>query len=204
MGKEEIFKQALISRKIPVLTLDNKWHKLFARTEPGKEIKQLEGELNTLLKRQGKVNTETKDIRKLKKKLMDEIVELADQLDQKKSVSIEKKIDEKKRLIAECNEKLEAYQDEILDLPKAITETNYSLMLATMELFYDVMDQNKVEIQETAQWITQMRIELKKKIVRKQEMEWFNKEVYTYMHNIFGADVIELFDMQYEPEQKPE
>lgn len=200
MRKEEDYIQALAGKKLPILTLDNKWHKLFSKAEPDEKVKHLEEELNTLLRRQGKVNTETKDIKKLKKKLMDEIVALTDTFQQKKSSSLEKQIEEKSRLVEECNEKLEEYQDEMLDLPKMIAEANYQLMLATMELFYDVIQDNTKEIEETTEWITQVRIELKKRMVRKQEMEWFNKEVYSYMHDIFGADVIELFDLKYQGE----
>ena len=42
-----------------------------------------------------------------------------------------------------------------------------------------------------------MRIELKKKVIRKQEKERKNQALYSYMHDIFGADVIEIFDMKY-------
>ena len=28
-----------------------------------------------------------------------------------------------------------------------------------------------------------------------------NQDLYAYMHDIFGADVIELFDMKYNPEE---
>ena len=93
MRKEADFKQALEGKRLPVLTLDNKWHRLFAKAEPDKEIKDLEEELNALLRRQGKVNTETKDIKKLKKKLMGEIVSLTDTFQQNKSASIEKQIE---------------------------------------------------------------------------------------------------------------
>ena len=61
---DDTFKQALIGRKIPILTLDNKWHKLFTQAEYSSEIKHTEKELNELLKRQGKVNTESKEIKK--------------------------------------------------------------------------------------------------------------------------------------------
>ena len=40
-------------------------------------------------------------------------------------------------------------------------------------------------------------IELKKQLIRKQEMEQKNQELYSYMHSIFGADVINLFDGEY-------
>lgn len=29
-----------------------------------------------------------------------------------------------------------------------------------------------------------------------------NARLYAYMHDIFGAEVIELFDMEYDPDQK--
>ena len=76
---DEVFKPALNGRKIPVLTLDNKWHQLFTKAEPDRELKRLENELNTLLKKQGKANTEIKELKKLKNRLMGEIVHLADE-----------------------------------------------------------------------------------------------------------------------------
>lgn len=31
-------------------------------------------------------------------------------------------------------------------------------------------------------------------------MEQMNQDLYSYMHDIFGAEVIEIFDMKYEKE----
>ena len=62
---EEVYKPAIAGKKIPVLTLDHKWHRLFTQIDTNSEIVSLENELNELLKRQGKVNTETKDIKKM-------------------------------------------------------------------------------------------------------------------------------------------
>ena len=82
MGKtDEAFRSALSEKKIPILTLDNKWHQLFTQQECTDEIRDMECELNGLLKRQGKVNEKKREIRKLKKKLMDEIVLLADEME---------------------------------------------------------------------------------------------------------------------------
>ena len=46
------------------------------------------------------------------------------------------------------------------------------------------------------------RRELKKKVVRKKEKEAVINKLYAYMHDIFGAEVLELFDMEYDPEEK--
>ena len=72
MKKEEKnFEEALAGKNIPILTLDNTWHRLFTQTEPTPAIKALEEELNGLLKEQGKINSDSKDIKALKKRLMD-------------------------------------------------------------------------------------------------------------------------------------
>lgn len=190
--KEDVYKKALEGKRIPILTLDNKWHRLFTMMEPDRELKRLEEKLNSLLKLQGKMNTESKSIKKIKKKLMDEIVQLMDCNDSASN----KKIEENKRLIEECNEKLDDYQDKLLDLPPQIDEANYNLMLRTMEMCYEVLQVNAKEIDEIGEWITKIRIELKKNIVRKQEKEIKNHELYSYMHDVFGADVVEIFDIK--------
>lgn len=205
--KEEAFEQALKNKDIPVLTLDHKWHLLFNTADTTTAILRLEDKLNALLKRQGKLNTESKDIRKLKKKLMDEIVPMVDELDQRPNSKLDKKIEENKRLISECNDKMEQYKEELMELPAQIAAANYELMLATMDACYDTLKENTKEIEEIGNWINEVRIELKKKIIRKQEKEQKNHELYNYMHAIFGADVINLFDMKYNPKtqhpQKP-
>ena len=77
--------------------------------EPDRDLKRLEENLNTLLKQQGKYNTESKSIKKIKKRLMDEIVQLMENND----TASNKKIEENKRLIEECNTKLDEYQDRL-------------------------------------------------------------------------------------------
>lgn len=195
--KDEVFSSALREKKIPILTLDNKWHQLFARTNPNKAALRLEGELTELLKQQGKANTETKELKRLKKKLMQEIMDNAGETADGNDAKAVKKMEENKRLINECNERLEAYEEQLLELPDQIERKNRELMLLTMEACYEAMKANEAELAETSQWIARIRIELKKKLVRKQEMEQTNQEIYSYMHDIFGAEVIELFDMKY-------
>lgn len=204
MDKGESYEQALKGKNIPILTLDNKWYKLFKNLSEYPEILELVRQLNDLLKRQGKLNTETKSIKALKKKLMGEIVPMVDELEQNSDSSLEKKIDEHKRLIEECNEKLDAYQGELMELPGLIQSANHELMLATMDYCYKSMQTNTDEIIAIAQWITDIRVELKENLVKKQEMELYNHQMYSYMHDIFGAEVINLFDMKYNPlEQHP-
>ena len=198
--KEEIYKPALVGKNIPILTLDNKWHRLFTQTEISPEIKEKEKELNELLKRQGKLNHECKKLRSIKVKLRDEIVSLMDGGNE--TALAQKKQEENKRLIEDCNVRLEADQDELLDIEKEINAVNYELMLLSMEVCYEAIRDNTEEIEQIDKWINQMRIDLKKNVVRKQEKEIYNQNLYSYMHDIFGPEVIEIFDMKYNPAQK--
>ena len=194
---EDVYKPAISGKKIPVLTLDHKWHRLFTQIDTNSEIKSLENELNDLLKRQGKINSETKEIKVLKSKLMEEMRSASMESD----ADSNPKIEENKKLIDECNEKLDSYQDEALELPAQINEINKKLMIATMEVCYDDIKEGTEEINEISQWIDEIRVELKKKVVRKQEKQQRIQDLYSYMHDIFGADVIEIFDMKYNPEE---
>ncbi len=196
---EEQFKKALVGKKVPVLILDPKWHRLFKKTGTTDEIRALEKELQELLKRQGKLNNENKDLKKIKGNLMDEIVVNMDGVESTKDESKGKKLDDNKRLINEVNEKLDKNEDELFELPREIDRVNRELMIQTMELCYEKLRANTEEIEEIAAWIREVRVSLKKNIVKKQNKEVNNAELYAYMHDIFGHEVMELFDMKYEP-----
>lgn len=193
---EELFRTALEGKKIPILTLDHKWHKLFTQTGDNEEIQELETVVNDLLKRQGKLNTEIKSLNIFKKKLMQEIMTIMEIPD---SPEKNKKMEENKRLIEESNEKMDLYHDELMELPGQIEEVNLKLMIATMQVCYKKIKQNTQDIEEINKWIQDFRIQLKRKVLQKQQKEIWNDELYSYMHDIFGPDVIEMFDLKYNP-----
>ena len=194
-SKENEFKEALKGKKLPILTLDNKWYQLFTQHNNHPDTDALAEQLKALVAKQGKLNTEVKEIRKLKSKLMDDIVAGIDN-----TPLTDKEMEDHKRLINECNDKIDASQDALLDLPKQIDELNFQLMVQTMDICYKAMAENTEEILRISDWITKVRIELKKNVIRKQEKEWLNQEMYAYMHDIFGPEVIEIFDMTYNPD----
>lgn len=199
MTKDEQFKNAISQKSIPVLILDNKWHKLFGKTGSTSEIKELEAKLQELLKRQGKLTNQNKDLKRIKNGLMDEIVDNMGGTEKNTDAKMEKKLADNKRLINEANEKLEANEDELMELPRQIDAVNKKLMIATMELCYEKLQNNTREIEEIAAWIREVRVSLKKNIIKKQDKEVNNAELYAYMHDIFGHEVMEIFDMKYEP-----
>ncbi|MCR5655574.1 MAG: hypothetical protein K6G07_08070 [Lachnospiraceae bacterium] len=197
MKDEEFFRGVLTGKKIPILTLDNKWHQLFTQRNKDPETMALVEKLNNLLAEQGQLNNDIRDIKRLKAKLMEEIVSGMD------GVSLtDDEMADHKRLINDCNEKIDEKQDLMLDYPKEIDDLNFQLMLKTMQVCYATIEQNNAAIEEIAEWIANVRVELKKNVIRKQEKEWMNNQFYAYMHDIFGPEVIDIFDLQMEKEEK--
>ncbi len=194
--EEKDFENALKDKKVPILVLDQKWHRLFALSGKPENVLAIESELNHLIERQGQLNNDLKDLKKLKNKLMDNIVVNMAGTHEENSGAIEsKKLEEDKRLIDDVNAKIEAAEDELLELPKLIRDKNETLMIATMDFCYDKLRSNMKEADEIAEWISQVRRDLKKNIIKKQNREINNRQIYSYMHDIFGPSVIDLFDL---------
>jgi hypothetical protein len=73
-----------------------------------------------------------------------------------------------------------------------------------MDYFYEILHLNKKESDEIEAWIQQVRIDLKKNIIRKQNRDINNREMYSYLHDLFGPDVLDLFDIQYTEKNQEE
>lgn len=199
MKDEESFRLALQNQKVPILVLDPKWHRLFAIHGKTEEIMTLEKELTGYLSKQGQTNQDLKDLKNLKNTLLTNIVQNMAGANEENADALQaKKLEENRRLIDEINEKMEVCEDLLLEFPHQIKETNEKLMLASMDYCYEKMRLNSQEATEIAEWIKQIRVELKKNIIKKQNREINSREIYAFMHDIFGAQVIDLFDMEYE------
>ena len=109
-----------------------------------------------------------------------------------------KKLEEDRRLINEVNEKIEAAEDQLAEFPQQIRDTNEKLMLETMDYCYAKLHANMTEAQEIADWITKVRKELKINIIKKQNREINGRQIYSYMHDIFGMEILDLFDLKHE------
>lgn len=197
------FLDAIEGIRIPLLVLDEKWHHLFKGIGKTSEIQQAEKEVNDLLKLQGKLNEDLRALKKIKNDLMQQIVENMDAVDSKSTTDIRRqKIEENKRLIDEVNGKIDECEDVLLELPRKLDEANKNLMIFSMDYCYKKLRENSKEITEIGTWISEIRVELKKKILTKQNAEHKNEEIYSYMHDILGASVIDVFDLTYDTKEE--
>lgn len=185
--------ELLKKKNIPIACLDERWLRLFPDSEKTPLIKKLENELKELLKRQGKVNTDLKDIRVVRDKLTQSVLETAEDTSIPENKRLKKQA-ASQRLIVEARQKQDNLELELDELPDKIKEANSALIFESVRVCYQRINQNKQDIDMLEQWIEQMREKLKERVVLKQDKEIMNEEIYTYLHGMLGAEVMEAFD----------
>ena len=188
------FSEALKGKKLPIISLDERWHTLFPENNKPTYIKELEKNLDKLMKQQGKIISDMKDMKKVKNRLMDGIVANMDAQTSNQRNMKEKRLDKSQKLIKEINSKLKVDEDELAEIPYKIKEANEKLVTESMNLCYKRLKTNGQEIQELEDSILKMREELKKQILLKQDLEETNTLIYSYMHDLLGSDVLETLD----------
>lgn len=192
---EETYKERLKGKKIPPLVLDNKWHQLFKVEKKSKAVKKLEQEVNQLLQRQGKLGTDIKAMKKMKANMLSEIQTQMEEAET--NVKIQKQQEKNQKMILEINEKTQAYEDELLDIPYKLEEANRQLMVETISIFYEKMKKNEQEIDEIVSWVQEIRDKVKENLLKKTTLEEYNMTIYGYLHDALGGEVVDVFDLKY-------
>ena len=173
-----------------IVVLDQSWHKLFEGNKTIR-ISQLERKLNKLLKEQGKVNTEYVSYKQLKKQMMDEIVANMGK------ESAGNKMQQNSRHIKEINRKFDQYEEKKSQLPAEIESVNNELLTESMIQLYKKMIASKEKDQKVKETIATLKSQLKEKVGEKEDLEQEINELYGYMHDIAGFEVIEQLDKYY-------
>ncbi len=180
--------ELLKGKKLPILVLDQRWHKLFPNGKKPAEIRVLEQKLNTLLKEQGKLVNELKSLKVGKKKLMDAIVAGMS------SEGNERKKDKQQKLLLETKERIEKESERLMELPYEIKDINEKLLIVSIRYCYDEWKNRTEELQELTERIDVMREELKEKVAYKVDLEESVDATYSLMHALLGREVMNLFD----------
>lgn len=181
---------------VPILTLDSRWHELFPDFRKTNRIKELERLINDLLKKQGKATDDRKEMKKLKQRLMEEIIFNISEEGGEKGRLKQKKQEKSQKLILEINQKLEECEEELDGLPEKIKRANEELLVESLRVWNEEMDANNEQIEAINAWIIDAREKLKENILRKQDMETRNAAMYSYMHNLLGVKLMEQVDLR--------
>ena len=193
----ELLWNVISNMKVPILTLDERWNMLFSEIAKKSEVKKCIKMINSLLKEQGGVVTRTKEMKVLKKRLMTNIVDnMGETSDKTENALRGKKQDESQRLILDINDKLEKSKERLLELPYEIMDYNRQLLLESLVYGYSVVENNTDKSNQLAADIERLSIELDEKIKEKEIVDKQTNAMYSFMHDMIGAQVLERIDSE--------
>ncbi len=198
MELEEKYIEALRRKRVPLLTLDPRWHQLFPDHLKTKKLAKLEKNLNKLIKKQGQTNNDIKEYEKARKVIMDNILQNMTDGHELDSPIREKKQDANQKMLEELKEKIREAEELQDRLPDEIKEANEELLFESMRICYETLITNTRGIEEEETWIQTVRAALTEHILHKQEMEIRNTETYKFMHDLLGREIVEMFDRDHD------
>lgn len=179
-------------KHLPILTLDERWYHLVPDAVKTDEIRYWEKQVNQYLKKQGQLDNDIKEVKKIKSQLIKSVVLHMEDDDNdpkhKKLMSINQ------RLIQEAKDKISQMQGESEDIPNQLQMANQRLMIETVRMCYQTINQNNDDIEVLEKWIDATRIKLKKNLLIKQDKETVNEQTYSYMHDILGSTIMGELD----------
>lgn len=195
----DMLKDKSAFKHLPILTLDPRWYQLVPAVSKTDEIKYWEHQVNELLKRQGQVTNDIKEVKKIKAKLIQNVVENMEEGGN--SAKHRKLMNRNQRLIHEAKDKISQLEDESEELPKLLEQANQKLLVETVKMCYAKINDNKADLEVLDKWINATRIKLKKNLLIKQDKESMNNQMYTGMHDLLGAEVMGELDRMNESQK---
>lgn len=179
-------------KHLPVLTLDPRWYELVPDISKTDEIKFWEQQVNALLKRQGQVTNDIKDVKKLKTQLIQSVVQNMEE--DGDTAKHRKRMSQSQRLIYEAKDKIAKLEEESEELPRQLEKANQNLMIETVKMCYARINENKEDLEVLDKWIAATRLKLKKNLLIKQDKETVNAQMYSGMHDILGPEMMSALD----------
>lgn len=178
----------LKGKKIPILVLDQRWHKLFPGGRKTENIVMLEKELNQLIKEQAKTIQTLKELKSAKKSLMDAIVSVMS------SQNSERKRERQQKLLLETNERIEQESTRLMQIPHEIKSVNELLLITGIQYCYNDWQMRTDQLEYLTEEIEHLREELKEKVANRVDLEESIDMTYSLMHDLVGREVMNLFD----------
>lgn len=182
---------------ISLLLLDERWNSLFENTGKTSDIIKCEEKLKDLLKRQARLTAELKEIQIVKKQCMDSIIRLAPDAFDNGNEDAKREMQRCEKEIKRINEKMIEIEKSLDNIPSLIREANLELLEYTIKLVYVKIRSNQKRIEELDRLIEDTRAKLKDYINEKELLSQDGTDIYSYFHDLLGAEELEKLDKKF-------
>lgn len=189
----DIEKDIIAKNRIPILIKDATWLKLFGDTGD-KLINNATKELEALLEKQRLAETQIKEKNREKKRAMNKIIMLSDELNNKQLKEGTELLEEYQQEIYSLNDEIDNLTFELEMLPKEIREANLNLIKATVKFAYKQLAEWEESLEPLSLEIEDLRSKLRESIERKNDYEEKIQATYSFLHGMLGGKQMEKLD----------
>lgn len=189
--------KVLFRNDISLLTLDERWNKLFVNKVKTAEIIQCENKIKELLKEQSRLITESKEINIKKKECMDAIIKLTTEAFDNNNEQARIQMQECEKTVIKINSRLTEIEERLDAIPKELRGANLELLELTVKVVYLSIRGNQKRVDELEKQIEEAREGLKKLIDEKESLSQDDTDTYSYFHDLIGGDELQKLDEIY-------
>lgn len=187
---------------IVILTLDERWNKLFKIVPISREVKKRQDDLNKLLGLEASLYQEQRSIEPEKIKHMNRIMMLTQEAFDKNNEEAKQGLTTAKENIEALNLRAQKLENEIYLMKDRIREANFKLLEETVRYVYRVMSKAREKKQKLEKEILQAKNRLKDLQAERQSLSTDWTDVYSFFHTLLGSDELTKLDQIFlEPEE---
>lgn len=182
---------------ISILTLDERWNRIFKIIPISKGIIKCQDNLNRLIAQEAALFQEQQNIEPEKKKHMNNIMALTQEAFEKNNDQAKRSISDSKLRIEQLNKRAGEIDDELLEMKNKIRESNFKLLEETVRYVYSVITRSRKKEAKIEEKLAVLKKKLKKLQEQRQNLLTDWTEVYAFFHDLLGSDELTRLDVQF-------
>lgn len=196
--KDIDFKDNIVKRnKIPILIYVPEWIQLFSSNK-SRSMQKIINKLEELIAKAKKCDSDLDELDKRKKIVMNKILYLSKDINENNNAAIPK-MEEAEKEIIEINQRIPRLIEESEILPNMINEMNTRLLKETIKRAYELIKENKVNLEIYEEQLEELRQRLSELVQKKVDTEERVNKLYSFVHGMIGADEMENLDKSFLP-----
>ncbi len=187
---------------IVILTLDERWNKLFKLIPISAEVKRQQDALNKLLGKEAALYQEQKNIEPEKIKYMNRIMTLTGEAFEKNNEEAKKALAESKEKIETLNQRSQEIENEIYQMKDRIRDANFKLLEETVHYVYGVIANSREKQKRLDREMEKAKKRLKELQAERQKLSTDWTDIYSFFHTLLGSDELTKLDQLFlKPEE---
>ncbi|NLN63848.1 MAG: hypothetical protein GX144_00270 [Clostridiaceae bacterium] len=179
---------------IVILTLDERWNKLFKLIPISTRVKKQQDILNKLLGQEASLYQEQKNIEPEKIKHLNRIMSLTEEAFDKGNEEAKISLSRSKDRVEELNQRVKEIENEIFLMKDKIRHANFRLLEETVRYVYRVIAISKEKEKKIDRELEQVKKKLKELQAQRQRLSIDWTEIYSFFHALLGSDELTKLD----------